>query len=275
MKAITSGHRSAARVALALLVLVQIPFAPSHAEQVVEWRNVPIPIVLTVGEERVLAFPGPVEVGVPGNLTSVAFRTQSTGGTVLWLARQPFDAQRIQVKLLTTGHVMLFDVTAIDAPGAAAPEPVRIVFPNSVIDGGGDTSDGSALTPVTLTRFAAQQLFAPERLLRDLPGVRRVPMGIPKSIALYRHDLISAQPVASWQGGGYTVTAVKLSNRGYSRIFLDPRELRGHFLTATFQHNSVGPKGSISDTTMVYLVSEGAFASAIAEAILPDQADGD
>jgi integrating conjugative element protein (TIGR03749 family) len=262
-------------VALALLVL-GLSNDPVYAEQVVEWRNVPIPIVLTVGEERVLAFPDHVEVGVPASLTS-AFRTQSTGGTVLWLARQPFETQRLQVRFLTTGHVMLFDVTAVEAPPTegAGTEPVRVVIPDALTEGAGADASRSGVTPVTLTRFAAQQLYAPARLLSVIPGIRRVPMGVPESIVLYRHELIAAQPLASWQGGGYFVTAVKLTNSSYERLILDPRELRGHFVTATFQHNSLGPRGSLSDITVVYLVTDRPFATAILAALLPIATDPD
>jgi hypothetical protein len=34
-------------------------------------------------------------------------------------------------------------------------------------------------------------------------------------------------------------------------------------VTATFQHNSLGPKGTPSDTTSVYLVTDRPFAASI------------
>jgi hypothetical protein len=95
-------------------------------------------------------------------------------------------------------------------------------------------------------------------------------MGVPASIELYRHESIAAQPLASWQGGGYTVTAVKLTNLAYERQLLDPRDLRGHFVTATFQHNALGPKGTASDVTCVYLVTDRPFAETILAALPVD-----
>jgi hypothetical protein len=92
-------------------------------------------------------------------------------------------------------------------------------------------------------------------------------MGVPASIELYRHESIAAQPLASWQGGGYYVTAVKLTNLAYERILLDPRDLRGHFVTATFQHNSLGPRGAESDVTCVYLVTDRPFVETILAAL--------
>jgi hypothetical protein len=40
---------------------------------------------------------------------------------------------------------------------------------------------------------------------------------------------------------------------------LDPRDLRGAWLTATFQHHRLLPKGDEADTTAVYLISARPF----------------
>jgi integrating conjugative element protein (TIGR03749 family) len=243
---------------LVLFALQGAQVAPVEATEVVEWRNVPISIVLTVGEERVLAFPDHVQVGVPASLNAGLLRTQSTGGTVLWLARGPFAAQRVQVRLLNTGHVLLFDVTAVKAPSAHGSEPIQVTFPEKAAD-----PVSPALTPVSLTRFAAQQLYAPRRLLSEIREIRRVPMGTTVAVPLYQDEDVVAEPLGSWQGGGLYVTAVKLTNRGKSRVSLDPRRLAGHFVSAAFQHNTLGSAGSISETTCVYLVTNRPFTASL------------
>ena len=96
-------------------------------------------------------------------------------------------------------------------------------------------------------------------------------MGAPKSVALYRDDLVTATPLASWQGGGLYVTALLLAHSGRDRLILDPRLLKGRFVTATFQHNTLGAAGSSSDTTCVYVVTKAPFmASIVAGAEAPD-----
>ena len=262
MQGCMPGHAARA-LRLVFLSLCLAPALSVRATEVVEWRNVPIPIVLHVGEERVLVFPDHVQVGLPTALTRGEFRTQSTGGTVLWLANAPIQNERVQVKLINTGHVMLFDVTAVAVPGAGPSEAVHVVFPEMASESDASGAARTALTPVALTRFAAQQFYAPQRLLRDVPGLRRVPMGTRRSVSLYRGDQIEAEPLASWQGGGYYVTAVKLSNRGAARIFLDPRRLRGQFVTAAFQHHSLGAAHSRTDVTTVYLVTDLPFVAAL------------
>jgi len=261
------GEPNLRHVRCLALLLFSPWVVPSQATELVEWRSVPISILLTVDEERVLTFPDHVQVGIPPTLTPDHFRTQSTGGTVLWLARQPFEAQRLQVRLLGTGHVMLFDVTALEGAGAAVLEPVQVSLPETDVDSQARPLNAGAratpLTPVMLTRFAAQQLYAPRRLLREIAGVRRVPMGSPEVVPLYGSEPVVATPLGSWQGGGLYVTAVKLTNQGSERVVLDPRELTGQFVTATFQHNSLGPVGSPSDTTCVYLVTHQPFVASI------------
>src|SRR3546814_12166568 len=47
---------------------------------------------------------------------------------------------------------------------------------------------------------------------------------------------------------------------------LDPRALQGDFLTAAFQHPTLGPHGTPEDTTVVYLVTRG---HGLAQSLLP------
>jgi hypothetical protein len=65
----------------------------------------------------------------------------------------------------------------------------------------------------------------------------------------------------AWRAGGLYVTAVKLTNRTDQPQILDPRDLRGSWLTATFQHNRLLAAGSEADTTAVYLISARPFAA--------------
>jgi integrating conjugative element protein (TIGR03749 family) len=160
------------------------------------------------------------------------------------------------------GHVMLFDVTAVESREAATSQPIQVRFPEESSDPEG-SGFARSLTPIVLTRFAAQQLYAPQRVLREPPGVRRIPMGTPEEVSLYRGENVVAHPLASWQGGGLYVTALKMTNLGTTRISLDPRMLKGHFVSATFQHNTLGVAKSLSDTTCVYVVTDRPFMASL------------
>jgi len=74
---------------------------------------------------------------------------------------------------------------------------------------------------------------------------------------------VEATPLIGWRANGLYITAVKLTNRTAEPQILDPRDLRGAWLTATFQHHRLLPKGDEADTTAVYLVSARPFELAL------------
>ena len=77
---------------------------------------------------------------------------------------------------------------------------------------------------------------------------------------------VRAAVLASWRLEDQWVTAVRLTNTGADWVALDPRVLQGDFLTATFQHEALGPRGTTEDTTVLYLVTRG---RGLAQSLLP------
>ncbi len=114
---------------------------------------------------------------------------------------------------------------------------------------------------VDLTRFVAQTFYAAQRLVKQIKGVYRVPV-VSKKVELFVcsanlacNGNITAKPQASWQNNKYVITAIKLDNITNRSISLDPRDIVGQWLSATFQFNTLSP----ADTTMLYLVSYKRF----------------
>ena len=121
--------------------------------------------------------------------------------------------------------------------------------------------------PVVLTRFAAQNLYAPLRTVEALPGVMRVNLRRDLDLGTLMPTLpVRAVALASWRLEDQWVTAVRLTNNSSDWISLDPRVLQGDFLTATFQHEALGPRGTPEDTTVLYLVTRG---HGLAQSLLP------
>ena len=255
-----------------LLSFAQVDDAASNVPERVVWNKAPIAIPLVVGEERLVHFPDSVSIGLPQSLTPL-LRSQSINGTLYLLARQPFEATRVMVRSEIDGPIYVLDISA--APGGAdsrSLSDVQVLLQASQKppqdlsqDTGADqwTSDkrSQSLGYAALTRYAAQQLYAPTRLIPQQPGVVAIPMN-PEPVDLVVGGKIEAVPVAAWKAGLRYVTAVKLINRTQSPVVLDPRELRGSWLAATFQHNRLLPAGSEADTTAVYLVSDRRFDAA-------------
>lgn len=251
-----------------LLSFAQVDDAALSTPERVVWNKAPIAIPLVVGEERLVHFPDSVSIGLPQSLTPL-LRSQSINGTLYLLARQAFEPTRVMVRSETDGPIYVLDISA--APGGADSRSlpdVQVLLQSPQKppqDAGADqsTSDkrSQPLGYTALTRYAAQQLYAPTRLIPRQPGVVAIPVN-PEPVDLVLGGKIEAVPVAAWKAGLRYVTAVKLINRTQSPVVLDPRELRGSWLAATFQHNRLLPAGSEADTTAVYLVSDRRFDAA-------------
>jgi integrating conjugative element protein (TIGR03749 family) len=260
--------RRAIVAALPTLAAIQPALADNvneaaQATERIVWNRTPISLALQVNKERMVTFPGDVRVGVPPALAD-ALRTQTVNGTVYWLARKSFPPTRIQVQGIASGRIYLLDLRAESDVSTA---PVEILVPRSTSN---ETVGSTAATPqvervdyVSLTRYAAQEMYAPRRLLRDPPGVFRAPSRIKSHVALLRGGTVEAMPLASWRGGNLYVTAVKLRNLTSAPVTLDPRDLRGQWLAATFQHARLLPRGDEADTTCVYLISTRPFAESL------------
>lgn len=249
-----------AALGVAMLLVHAWVLADTDTPERIAWKKAPIRLELTVGEEQRIEFPSAVKVGVPASIQPL-LRTQSANGTVYLLAQAPFGSNRLMVHELDSGRIYLFDVAAAEEGGASHPIQITVTGDSETATdrATGDTdSDKAAPDYIQLTRFAAQQLYAPARLVKDRPGIVRVPV-VPDPIALVRGGAIEATPLVAWRAEGLYITAIKLTNRTGEPQILDPRDLRGTWLTATFQHHRLLPQGDEADTTAVYLISARPF----------------
>ncbi|MBP1152275.1 hypothetical protein JOD69_004135 [Methylocaldum sp. RMAD-M] len=136
------------------------------------WHKLPLQITLPVGQERLVSFPVAVRAGLPPTLTPDVLRTQILNdGTIYWTALKPFGPQRVRIEALGTGNTYLLDLSASDR--IADTRPIEVSIPEgkpsaapvdaAATDVAENRSAGTDY--VTLTRVAAQHLYAPERLL--------------------------------------------------------------------------------------------------------------
>ena len=257
-------HLRAAALGLLGLCLAFGAHGETETVQTIPWNKVPLDIALKVGAETQIQFPASVKVGVPNPLKSV-LRTQSVADTVYFRASEGFDRTRVVVQTRDGLHTYLLDVSAT---ADADPKSILRLTDSSTAAAverepstESSASPQASIDPVALTRFAAQQLYAPSRLHHDLPGVVREPVRS-DPVDLLRGGAVNATPLIAWRSGSLHLTAVSLRNVTATPIELDPRALRGEWLTATFQHNRLMAAGDEADLTVVYLVSQRSFAVA-------------
>ena len=233
----------------------------THPERMV-WDKAPLQIALGVGpaHERAITFPAQMHIGVPQEVASL-LRVQTVGRTSYVTALAPFPRTRVVAEDRTSGTAMLLDLTA--SAEQRSRQPVEVVVPTAA-EPHATGNDGDAQQPppvdmVTLTRFAAQQMYAPRRLATAHPAIRRVPLD-PRAVDdLYAGGGVRATPAAQWRGDRLYVTAVVLQNLRADAVELGPQDVRGRWRAITFQHGRLFRQGTEADTTVVYLVCERPF----------------
>lgn len=252
----------------------------THAVEIMHWDRKPLKVELPVGTERVIMLDRNVRVGLPREIADPStLRVQSAGGAIYLKADEPFDTQRVRVQDVETNQVVLFDLTAKES--GASEEDIQVVFSDEEDAGspelGQNSQNSQASTrgtpvPVVLTRFAAQSLYAPSRTIEPVEGLSRVAMRLPETMPSLMPSLpVTAAPVGAWKLGSWTVTAVRLTNRDPARAFeLDPRWLQGDLYSATFMHPTLARRGSVEDTTTVFIVTNG---KSLAQALPLSQGD--
>ncbi|EPZ6036711.1 TIGR03749 family integrating conjugative element protein [Pseudomonas aeruginosa] len=259
---------------LALAAFALAPFSAPQATEILRWERLPLALPLLVDQERVVFVERNVRVGVPASLGN-RLRVQSAAGAIYLLASEPIEPTRLQLQDVDTGTVMLLDIAAEPAQDGQPPlEPVRIIEATSTAAASAADDDSAASAPVRatpqpviLTRFAAQNLYAPLRTVEPVPGVVRVTLRRDLPLDSLLPTLpVQADALAAWRLDNLWVSAVRLRNHSTHWLELDPRALQGHFLAATFQHPTLGPRGTPEDSTVVYLVTRG---HGLAQALLP------
>ena len=288
MKRTGKRVRRFAVVSLALWALWAATSKSACAETVV-WRKTPITVELVVGVEQLLMLPSNAEVGLPPVLTNPnVFRTLVTGGAAYWTALEPFETQRVQLRL-DSGEFLLFDVSArtLKQPPATV-ETLQVVLAGSeTFQGGPNPAAGGPLPGEAnlfeLLRYAAQSIYAPRRLIAPLPGVKKVPVGLAGNLGrLYdagRHPLV-IQPYQAWSAGDFFVTAFVVTNEASHPVALDNRKVMHtpnahrtgvdpHFIASAFFTRSLPGRntGTTGDNrTTLFVVTDRPIRNVIREA---------
>lgn len=248
-------------VILALFILTPVYAQPTDTIEHRVWNKHPIHIVLPVGEERRIDFPLAINLQLTKKVRAMSGRIQiSESGSVYWIASKSFKRQRVNA-ITDTGYSYVLD---IEAKPKGHKHPIEIVddrIPRPEGDGTAINQPAYDYDYVDLMRLAAQSIYAPNRLIQKLPGVRRISVERDE-LPLVRGGDLTIEPIAQWYAPTIPtlyVTAVRVQSNALHTVVLDPRNLRGDFLAASSQHGYVNPAGEDGDTTAWYLVSKQPF----------------
>ena len=251
------------------------------AVELVQWERLPIAVPLVKGEERIIFLDKNVRVGVSSQLANT-LRVQSAAGALYLLANDEIEPTRLQVQDVETSEVILLDIATVPSTGTVL-EPIRILSEGDASIARSD-EEGKAIAdkqtqalkipaPIALTRYASQMMYAPLRTVEPVSGITQVPIKVTgDDLPILPTYPVKAKALTAFKMGSYTVTAVKLQNTQRSTLQLDPRDIQGHFYSATFQHNWLGTRGTAEDTTIAYLVTRngGIENALLSPVLLPD-----
>lgn len=228
------------------------------------WKGIPLDLHLNAGTESILRFPERVQVGLPPDMVGM-FEVESVSNTVYITPLSDFNETRIRFRLVDSNNVLLFDVRASETGQTVLLD---------VVDGiqlQGQHSNAQSTTPsspiaeerydyVDLIRYAFQNIYSPERLIKPLQGVverQLADNSIVKHI-VSGHD-INAKPVSQWvTNDGLFVTAVYLQNLDGHSVRLDPRRFRHSkfWLATSLYSNVLSPNLQVGDVTTMVVVSD-------------------
>ena len=239
------------------------PSARTSAEpQQLVYDGAPLAVTVNVGRERRLAFETPVRLGVAPEAAD-ALEPEIYGRSLLLVVTRPLTT-RLQAQL-ADGEILPIDLHAV--PEGASDRPLAIVrraaleitaaaAPPVPVEAIGEPP--AAPSYVDLVRHAAQQLYAPRRLIEPARGLHAAPVAN-EPVRLLRWSQAATRPVAGWEQAGLYVTAVRVTSLQDAPIVLDPRRLVGRWRAAAFQHRRLPARGE----TALYLVSDRPFAEAL------------
>ena len=227
------------------------------------FARLPVRVGLPVLRERLITLPGPAALHVPADIETVA-RIETIDRTIYVTALVPFAPIRIVAELIEGGQQIPLDLVANTQTGAASAE-LEVFLDKSPTRSAASPSQGSpnegppAADMVELTRYASRMLYAPRRLATARTGIQQVQVSTKPVAGLVRGGLVEAVPLGQWRSAGLYVTAVRVTNKASQPFELPLEHLRGRWIAVTAQHGRIGPAGSETDTTALYLVCDRAF----------------
>lgn len=286
-----------ARVALSISLCAAS--AGVWAIEAVEWQRVPIKVELRVDEQRILHFEDHVSVWRPDQLNGI-LQVESLQGSIYLKPTQAFEPTQMKVRFHSTNDIILLDVFAKESKGkpldemlvgvpavraaldakleqegsvaaTATVEPAQPALPAFL---GGESKEQQEMTPAQVMRHLSQRFYAPKRLHINDSRIQRVDinprMKLDDLFIGQSAGLFDAQAVAAWKTNtGLYATAIQLRNKTVVQRKVNPFELNANYLYATPQHLVLSGKNVVGDTTMLYVLTDKPFSSALYETPAP------
>lgn len=243
----------------------------TQADTVKVWDNKPLTINIKVNEEVRVIFPTGVNIQVPLSTTQKLQALAPNREVIYWKATAAFDKSRIIATTDDGQDVYVIDLMA--SPNGLK-DSITIEDPRRVLLKNAAKEQPVAPTlrdpaELVLTRFVAQTLYAPDRLLPTDTNISQLetptlPIDFPLMQSAKGESYI-VEVVGQWGGYGRYITAVLIMNMSRFVVPVNPERVRGNFTHITPQHSHLSEAGTFEDRTTLYLVSDSPFSEAVME----------
>ncbi|HEM1528420.1 TPA: TIGR03749 family integrating conjugative element protein, partial [Legionella pneumophila] len=158
---------------LTLIALISSQYAIALNAEHVLWDKTPIPVELSLNEERLIHFPQ--AISIVDNEAADKMAVLKVQDALYLKGKEIFQNKRLLVQMMPQGEVIILNLSVNDKTHDMKPVEILLESKENT-----NTSQEAVnpldLNAVTLTRFAIQSLYAPQRLLVIPDGVGRVPM---------------------------------------------------------------------------------------------------
>lgn len=228
------------KIKLLILLSILCHGVVAQTAQHLVWDKSPVQISLPLNQDRLIRFPKAISI-VDSELSEVS--VMKIKDALYLNAHKAFSNKRLVVQMMPQGEAIVLNLSA--NPEAVDTAPIEIVI-NEASENPEVTEQSFEINPITLTRFAIQSLFSPERLLVTPPNVTRVPMQTTRYIHFMNGASVTARPLISWQANGLYVTAVELKNDLNKPVEINPKQFLGAWQTATLFPTNVLNKHDIT-----------------------------
>jgi integrating conjugative element protein (TIGR03749 family) len=244
------------------------------------WKGDPIFILLPLNKEKRVVFPSHVLVDLKGGINTEQLRIINNNKSVYFTALQSFPRTRIYVTQ-ENGEVILLDL-AVDDSASSATQMIDVKQNQIVANSNhpivtatvtqtqeNDKSDSDISSEpddasyVSLTRSAFAEMYAPNRVLKNIKHYSRAAMHTESFVSdLIYGDKVIAHPEGSWMANGHYVTVVSLQNKYPHVTHINIRkDLCGDWQAATIYPRVIlKPQGNrAGDDTTLILISKKSF----------------
>ncbi|MFL7013607.1 TIGR03749 family integrating conjugative element protein [Enterovibrio norvegicus] len=250
---------------LIALIALMMSFLPNaFATEILVWDKKPLPVRLEVNQERLIEFPDNIEITMPPALYK-RINISTAAGVAYITPRATFPKTRIQVTLIETNQLVYVDLFAVrESITNSSLGMVKIITNDEHLAKQALREEkfkkSGTVTAKELIQYASHDFFAPPRFKNLAKPVQESVIQRPLNLDLLfigrSASLFDLKAIKQYRTTRYTLTAIHLTNRTNEKQMIVYSDFYPNFEHVSSQHTDVGPKGSISESTVVYLITK-------------------